>query len=131
MFEDDEHNLTFAPTVSSEPLPGIYPFRGTVWLRLIDPGCERWSVQVGARMVRNQVRVAFTLSELPTPGFTVFDVGGYFAVTDHFRINLAVENLLDRQYTEHGSLVLVNRAGQAVFVKEPGINVFVGAELTY
>ena len=79
VFEDDEHNLTFAPTVSSEPLPGIYPFRGTVWLRLIDPRCERWSVQVAARMVRGQDRVAFTLSELPTPGFTVFDVSGYYA----------------------------------------------------
>ena len=124
-------DLTFVPTLGSEPLPGIYPFHGATWIRVSDAREQRWGIEFAARMVQHQNRVATTLSELPTAGFAVFDLRGHVRLRENFRLTLGIKNLLNRTYTEHGSLVILNRQGQAVFIKEPGISVLVGGEWNF
>lgn len=115
----------------SEGLPNIYPLAARVGVRVFEPCNERWGVSFITRMVHGQDFVADSLAEVPTDGFTVFDVRAYYRVSDNLRLTSAVENLFDRVYTQHGSLAIVDSAGNLSFVKEPGINFLMGAELSY
>ncbi len=111
---------------NSEPLPGIIPLEGRLGLRIHEPGRDpRWSVEGSARMVDRQNRVAASLGEEPTPGFTTFDVRGFWQVNQSLNVSAGVENVFDRFYREH----LDYRTGRGVF--QPGRTVYVGAELRY
>ena len=59
----------------AEPLPGVPPLESRVGIRLHQP-CPRprWSVELTARIVNDQRRVATSLLETPTSGFTVWDL---------------------------------------------------------
>jgi hypothetical protein len=62
-------------TPDTEPLPGIPPWDNRIRLRLHDPSpSPAWGTEVSARIVDQQDRVATTLRELPTPGFTTYDI---------------------------------------------------------
>jgi outer membrane receptor protein involved in Fe transport len=111
---------------AAEPLPGIAPLETRLGLRLHDSGDEpRWTIELAARTVDKQDRVASSLLEQPTPGFTTFDARGYWKATEQLRLTLGVENLTDKHYREHLDL----RTGQGVF--QPGINFYAGVELQY
>lgn len=122
---------TFVRLAGDEPLPGIYPLSGTVRLRWFDPEGDAWSLELVARLVAEQDRVAASLSELPTDGFAVFGLRGHWRATDSLRLMAGVDNLFDEAYTQHGSLVIINAAGRPSFVQEPGISFVMGMELTY
>lgn len=115
----------------ADALPGIYPLNSILGVRFFDPDTQWWSVTFQTRMVKGQDIVSATLFELPTPGFTTLDIIGSVQATKNMRVFSSLENVFDRTYTEHGSLLLVNQAGGPSFVKEPGINFRVGVELTY
>lgn len=115
----------------SEGLPNIFPLVGRVGIRLFDPDCDRWGISFITRMVHGQDYLADSLFELPTDGYTICDVRGYFRVSDNLRLTGAVENIFDRVYTQHGSLVINDVNGNVSFVKEPGITFLAGAEFTY
>jgi outer membrane receptor protein involved in Fe transport len=88
----------------------------------------RWLIELAARMVDDQDRVAASLRETPTPGFTVWDVHSHFRATDNWLLLGAVENFTDQTYREH----LDFRALDGSFVVfRPGISFFFGSELTY
>ena len=86
---------------AAEPLPVIPPLEAIVGVRLHDPAADRWAIEFLVRMVDNQDRVAESLSEQVTPGFTTVDARGYWAPADGFRLTAGVENIGNRHYQEH------------------------------
>ncbi len=114
----------------SEPLPGISPFEARVGLRLRDSvENNSWNVEIAARIVDNQDRVATSLLENPTAGFTVYDIRGTYrpSFTDKLLIVSGIENFTDKTYGEH----LDFRALNGVSVFQPGLNFYFGSDLNY
>ena len=114
----------------SEPLPGISPLETRLGVRLTNSrACPVWNLEFAARIVDNQDRVASSLFETPTAGFTVYDLRGTYQPT--FARNLVmvagVENLTDKTYREH----LDFRSLTGIQVLRPGVNFYFGADLTY
>ena len=111
-----------------EPLPGIPPLESRVGIRLHQPSPQlRWSVELSARVVDSQHRVAASLLETPTSGFTVWDLRSYWQATDALLCVAGVENFTDQDYREHFDFRSQN--GNAVY--QPGVNFYFGSELTY
>ncbi len=108
-----------------EPLPGIPPFESTLGVRLHDARKAVWGVELGVRLVASQNRVAESLGEVATPGFTVVNLRSYWQVNKALLLTAGVENLTNTFYREHLDL----RTGQGVF--EPGVNFYFGTQLTY
>ncbi|MFT7642498.1 MAG: iron complex outermembrane receptor protein, partial [Pirellulaceae bacterium] len=67
-----------------------------------DPSeCDRWGLEVSARIVDDQNQYAESLGEQGTPGFTTVDLRGYLNATDQLTFNFGVENLTNKYYQEH------------------------------
>ncbi|MEZ6089614.1 MAG: TonB-dependent receptor [Pirellulaceae bacterium] len=112
----------------AEPLPGISPLETRIGLRFHDTSPERlWAVDVESRIVAAQNRVATSLLETTTPGFTIWNVRGIFKLTESLNLTTGIENFTDRQYREH--LDFRTQSGLAVY--QPGFNFYVGAAATY
>lgn len=120
----------------NEPLPNILPMDARVGMRIHEPGRQpTWGTEFVARMVNAQTRVAYFLgdyspisagtNELPTAGFTTFDLRGYWSITKNVLATAGVENIGDRFYREH----LDYRAGRGAF--QPGRNIYFGMRVTY
>jgi outer membrane receptor protein involved in Fe transport len=108
-----------------EPLPGINPLESRVGIRVHEPEQSQWAVELSARIVDNQDRVASSLFESPTPGFTTYDLRSYWQATDRLLLVAGVENFTDKQYREHLDL----RTGRGVF--QPGVSFYFASELQY
>ncbi len=113
---------------SSEALPSIYPLNSTLRFRAFDHLEQKWQIEFVVRMVGGQQYVADSLGELPTPGFTVFDLNASYQLRKHVRVFTSLHNLLNRNYTEHGSLVINNPDGTLRFVGERGFSWLIGLE---
>jgi outer membrane receptor protein involved in Fe transport len=114
----------------TEPLPMIPPLEGRVGFRLHEPTENpRWLFEISARMVAGQNNVAASLGELPTPGFTVFDVRGFWQATDRLLLTAGVENFGDRLYREHLDPVAGNLIGFPFY--RPGTNFYFTSQFTY
>jgi outer membrane receptor protein involved in Fe transport len=109
--------------------------------RIHDP-CKdnsRWGLELTARMVLTQQRIAESLYERPTPGFNTYYLRAYWKPNQHWLLTAGVENFLDRNYREHldpltGTVpIITNGVAGAVGpgVLQPGINFYFGAQLTY
>ena len=85
----------------------------------------RWAVELSARIVDEQDRVASSLLERESAGFATYDLRGFCHATDRLLFVAGVENFTDKQYREHLDL----RTGHGVF--QPGVNFYFGVELTY
>lgn len=113
---------------SKEPLPSILPLESRLGIRLREPGDNsRWAVELAARVVDNQDRVATSLLETPTPGFTIWDVRGVFQMTESTLVVAGVENFTDKHYREH----LDFRSANGIQMRQPGVNFYFGSEITY
>lgn len=111
--------------VSAEPLPGIAPMEARVGFLIHDPLPEaRWGVELAARIVDRQDRVASTLQEVETPGFTVYDIRSYRRF-GQMLVTSGFENVTNKFYREH----IDYRSGLGVF--RPGFGFYIGGELTY
>lgn len=121
---------TLVPLGFTEGLPGLYPLSSRLAARFFDPDTtrDRWGIEFSSRLVHAQDYVAVSLSELHTPGFAVFNVHGYYRWNKHLRSTLAIENLLNTDYYESGSLVIDNSSGIPTFVREAGTTVLLGVE---
>jgi iron complex outermembrane recepter protein len=108
-----------------EPLYAIFPLEARLGLRLTDPETGLWGAEFSARIVDRQDRVATTLGEQPTAGFTTYDLRGFMQVADGLLIVAGIENLTDKNYREH----LDSRNVTNVY--QPGANFYFGTELTY
>jgi iron complex outermembrane receptor protein len=108
-----------------ESLPGITRLESRVGLRFHDPSpTQNWGLELSARIVDDQDRVATSLEEIETPGFTTYNVS-FFKRSGQWLFTAGVENFTDKYYREH----LDYRSGRGVF--RPGINFYSGVELTY
>lgn len=113
---------------AEEPLPSIVPLESRLGLRLHPPGRQpRWELEFQARVVAGQQRVATSLLESPTSGFTTFDLRGRWQASQSLLLLAGVENLADKQYREH----LDFRSPSGISVFQPGISFYTGAELKY
>jgi outer membrane receptor protein involved in Fe transport len=111
-----------------EPLPAIPPLDSRVGIRLHEASdSPRWAVELAARMVAGQDRVARSLLETPTAGFTTWDVRSFWQPWDFLNLVAGVENFTDRNYREHFDF----RAQNGFAVYQPGVNFYFGTELTY
>ena len=70
---------------------------------------------------------AASLAESPTPGFTVWDLRGSWQAFDDLLLVAGVENFTDNNYQEH----LDFRSQNGIRVFQPGVNFYLGADLTY
>ena len=114
------------PGADQEPLPSIPPLEARVGFWIREPAEEPdWGVEFSARIVDNQDRVATSIAEFPTAGFTVYDIRGYWQATDRLTLVGGVENLTDKFYREHLDL----RTGRGVF--QPGITFYTGAQMNW
>ena len=109
---------------ADEPLAGIYPLKSRVGLRFHEPESNRYGLELSVRMVGEQSRVARSLFEPTTPGFTVFQVRGHWQVTDRLLCTSGIENLTGRNYIEPFSVHV-----PPVF--EPGFNFYLSMQLDY
>lgn len=112
--------------LQEEPLPAIPPFEASLGLR-VDDGSQNpvWVIEFLARVVDNQDRIAETLREVETPGFTIYSVRGYWQAFDDLLLTAGVENLTDKFYRTHFDTV------RFAEVFKPGVNFYFGSELTY
>ncbi len=109
-----------------EPLPGIPPLEARVGLQFHEPVPDPWwGWEIEARMVDSQNRVASSLFERKTSGFTVWNLRGFVRPRENLTLIGGVENFTDNQYREH----LDYRPGFGV--RRPGINFYTSAEMTY
>lgn len=114
----------------SEPLPGISPLEIRVGARLRDASTDpNWNIELAARIVDDQDRVATSLLENTTPGFTVYDLRGTYSpeCSDGLLFVFGIENFTDKTYREH----LDFRSLTGVSVFQPGINVYFGTDWRY
>jgi iron complex outermembrane recepter protein len=113
---------------SEEPLPGIAPLQSRLGIRLLgEIGESPFSIEVAARIVDDQDRVASSLLESTTPGFTVWDTRGVLQMTESISVFAGVENFTDKNYREHFDFR--SQGGQSV--RQPGVNFYFGSELVY
>jgi iron complex outermembrane receptor protein len=119
---------------SSEGLPGIAPLEGRFGLRFHEARkSPKYGVEISGRAVSHQHSPATSLGELPSAGFTVYDIRGYWRVFSNngrsLLLTAGVENVLNLNYREHLDLLTGRPPGPGVF--EPGANGYFGVELTY
>jgi outer membrane receptor protein involved in Fe transport len=116
----------------AEGLPGIFPLTGTIGLRWFEPERERFGVEIAGRFVRAQNYTADSLGELPTPGYTVWNVRGWLRLGERVQLHTAVRNIFNADYTQHGSLAIASpTTGAILFVPEPGLSWVTSIEVTY
>jgi len=117
------------PTNSaSEPLPSITPLESRLGVRFHGASEQpRWFTEFAARLVNQQVRVATSLGETPTPGFIVLDFRSQWSVTDDWQMMAGVENFGNRFYREH----LDFRSQFSPGVYQPGATFYFGSAVTY
>jgi iron complex outermembrane recepter protein len=126
--KDAAGNSIVVANGSAEPLPGMYPLNGRISLRFTDPEKDKWGTEFTTRLVNSQQEVATSLAELPSPAFSVFDLSGYYRIRKNLRVSLSLENLLNTDYYEPGSLVILNSAGVPTFIREPGFSAILGID---
>lgn len=112
--------------VDEEPLPGIPPLEARLGLRWHEPvDAPTWAIELEARIVDAQDRVAASLFEQRTGGFTIWNLRSYWQATEHLLLIAGVENFTDQFYREH----LDYRSGRGVY--RPGISFYFSSELQY
>ncbi|MAT68244.1 MAG: TonB-dependent receptor [Planctomycetaceae bacterium] len=111
-----------------EPLPSILPLQSRIGARIGPHHSQQpWGVEIYARVADNQQRVAASLLESPTPGFTVWDARAYWGPREGVLLTAGVENFTDKTYREH----LDFRSADGFQVLRPGVTFYFGGELNY
>lgn len=68
---------------------------------------DEWTMQIESQLVAKQSNVSALQNEQETAGYGVFNARAAYYLSDTFSITLDINNLFDKQYTEH--LASVNR----------------------
>ena len=86
-----------------------------------------WGLELSARIIDNQDRVAVSLLESSSPGFTTWNLRGFWHATERLQLVGGVENFTDKNFREH----LDFRSPSGIRVFQPGVNFYFGSELNY
>lgn len=117
---------SFVDGVDNEALPGIPPLEARVGLRIHQPRPNpAWGTEFEVRMVDRQDRVATTLYEQVTPGFTILNARAFWRPWERFGLFGGVENITDKFYREH----LDYRSGRGTY--RSGVNFYLLTEIVY
>jgi iron complex outermembrane receptor protein len=119
------------PGAAKEPLPQIIPLQSRIGIRLHEASFNpRWTVEIAARLVGPQNRVARSLLEQPTAGFAVGDLRAYWQPNNLWTILAGIENFTDRNYREH--LDFRHQPGAVgLNMFQPGLNAYTGVQRVY
>lgn len=115
---------------NTEPLPSIPPLEMRMGWRLHDTSPQKlWSIELSARAVNRQTRVATSLLETATAGFTTWDTRSVFRVqrVKGMVVALGVENMFDRLYREHFDF----RTSNGLSIYQPGANFYFSTSLSF
>ena len=116
---------------STEPLPQMPPLETRLGFRIHDTAPQRrWQVELSARIVNGQNEVARSLGELPTPGFTVYNIRTYWQARENLLLTAGVENVGNKTYREALDPISGNILGVNPFLR-PGTNFYFGVQLSY
>lgn len=114
----------------NEALPGILPLESRLGLRWEPSDSDsRWGMEISARMVDAQNRVAASLLEATTPGFTTYDLRLFWRATDDLQLVGGVLNFTDKQYQEHLDYHPMDPAALATY--RAGVNFYFGSDWQY
>jgi outer membrane receptor protein involved in Fe transport len=127
---------------SQEALPGIPPLETRLGFRLHESVRDpRYGLEFYALLDAPQDQVASSLGEVPTPGFTIFNIRGFWRVRKNVLLTAGIENMFDRNYRQHLDLltgVLAPSPPGTPFppksgpgVLEPGFSPYVGLQMTW
>ena len=109
-----------------EPLSKMSPSLGHVGLRFQPQNTGVWVESfvtfADAQKHQSSADKADTQRQPPggTPGYTAYGVRGGYAISEHFEVTAAVENITDKDYRVHGS-------GQ----NRPGTNFILGVDVQF
>jgi iron complex outermembrane receptor protein len=121
-------------TSDDTDLPRIPPLEGGVACR-VDLGSKiPWWVEFGCRLVAKQTKIDNDFPENETPEYAVFHLRGGFEVFHRLRISAGLENLFDKEYTEHLTPWAPVGAGDLKpgdVIPEPGRYVHIGFNLDF
>lgn len=62
---------------------------------------SRWSISVEGQFIARQNHVSATNTEVPSAGYVLVNISGYWLIRDGVRLDLGIENLFDTYYLEH------------------------------
>jgi iron complex outermembrane receptor protein len=62
---------------------------------------SRWSISVEGQFVARQNHVSATNTEVPSAGYILANISGYWLIRDGVRLDLGIENLFDTYYLDH------------------------------
>ncbi|MCB1054300.1 MAG: TonB-dependent receptor [Acidobacteria bacterium] len=110
-----------------EPAFGVPPLAVDAGIRVAAPR-GRWWTSLAARWVADQDRVATARLELPTEGYTTFDLRGAVEINPRVTVRGGVENLTDEEYTTH---LNARNPFTGARIPEPGRRIYGGFELTF
>ncbi|KRG71951.1 TonB-dependent copper receptor [Pseudoxanthomonas dokdonensis] len=108
------------------PLPQMPPLESRISLAYDN---QRWNAGALLRVVAGQSRVAVGEGNVvgsdlgPSPGFATLAINGGYRFNDHWWISAGIDNLFDRNYSEHLNLAGNTDFGypaDAVRINEPG-----------
>lgn len=83
------------------PLPEIPPLDLQAALRWQGPEDRDWFVEFGAYLAARQDRINPEFGEDETPSFALFHLRAGKSFSPHWRVEIGIENLFDREYHEH------------------------------
>jgi len=130
------HVIGTAPPSSQEALPGIPPLETRLGFRLHESVRDpRYGVEFYALLDAPQDQVASSLGEVATPGFTIFNIRGFWRVRKNVLLTAGIENMFDRNYRTHLDLLTgvlaPGGAPSGPGVLEPGFSPYVGLQMTW
>jgi outer membrane receptor for ferrienterochelin and colicin len=114
----------------SEALPSMPPVEMRAGWRLHDTSPQQdWTIELSARIVNRQSRVATSLFETVTPGFTTWDTRSVFRVhqVKGMVVALGIENMFDKLYREHFDF----RTSNGLSTFQPGTNFYFNTSLSF
>jgi iron complex outermembrane recepter protein len=122
---------------AEEPLPGIPPFATVLGVRFHEGVRNpRYGLEVDTVMTAHQHRVAESLGEVGSAGWTIVNMRGYWQITKNLLLTGGVDNLFNRLYREHLDLrtgvgipgVVDGSKYLGLGVFQPGISPYLGIE---
>lgn len=116
---------------NTEPLPQILPLQSRLGVRVHDSLPQpRWNAELSTWIVDRQRRVASSLLEQPTAGFTVWDLRSTWQATNKLLLIAGVENFTNKNYQTHLDY-RPQPFGGSFRVFQPGVNFYFGSEIKY